>query len=74
MSTDYSLACTHCHEVILKSMGDAVKVRSKVLLIKNNCTFAVCKGCNSEIPLPLRLDESLTKALRRGEPYLYLRK
>lgn len=49
-----------CNELILKSLeGEDMKIRSKVLIIKGDAVFAVCKGCSSEVRVPLKLDEEL---------------
>jgi RNase P subunit RPR2 len=71
------LACTNCHEVVVKSMNNEVKVRAKVILIRGNSTFAVCKGCDTELEVPLKFDLELAKSMTvedaRG-PRLYLKK
>lgn len=73
--SSYSLACSVCHEMVVKSVNEELKIRSKVLLVKDNNTYAVCKGCGSEIPVPLRLDADMAKSLstRKKEPRLYLK-
>ena len=49
-----------CNELILKSLdGENPKLRSKVLVIKGDSVFAVCKGCSAEVRVPLKLDEEL---------------
>lgn len=46
-----------CSEIILKSTEEGEsKIRSKVLVIKGESVFAVCKGCNAEVELPLKVD------------------
>lgn len=47
-----------CSEVVLKSHNGESKIRSKVLVIKDNSVYAVCKGCNQEVKLPLHVDEN----------------
>lgn len=42
-----------CSEIIVKSQGDSSKIRSKIIIIKNNQVFAVCKSCGREIAIPL---------------------
>ena len=37
-----------CSEVIIKSQDGVEKVRAKVLLIKGDRVFAVCKACNED--------------------------
>ena len=46
-----------CSELILKSVEDESKIRSKVLIINDLGVFAVCKGCNKEVKLPLQVDK-----------------
>ena len=47
-----------CNEIVLKSLdGEDSKIRSKVLVIKGTEVFAICKGCSSEVRVPLKLDE-----------------
>lgn len=55
MMTHYTCGCG---EVIIKSVGDLVKFRTKTVVIKGNQAFLVCKGCNSEVPIPLSFDRS----------------
>jgi len=51
-----TLTCS-CGELIIKSDGNGFKIRSKILILKDNSTsWAVCKGCNKEIPVPIRAD------------------
>lgn len=45
-----------CSEIVLKSMGLESKIRAKVLIIKDNQVFAVCKSCNHEVLVPLQVD------------------
>lgn len=68
------LACKSCHEVVIKSIGTEIKIRAKVLLIRDGNTFAVCKGCNAELAVPLRFDLDLAKSLLQSGPRLYLKK
>jgi len=68
------LACMKCHEVVVKGMGAEIKVRAKVLVVREGRTFAVCKGCNTELEVPLRFDLDLAKSLSQTEPRLYLKK
>ena len=55
-----------CSEVIVKSQGDTEKVRAKILIIKGNRVFAVCKKCNAEVPLPL--EKAAPVAVEKGKP------
>ena len=70
MRTDAKLLCA-CSEVVIKSRGDDEIVRAKILIIKGNQVFAVCKGCNKEVALPL--EKSVAKPEELG-PDLYLAK
>ena len=47
-----------CSEIVLKSVDGESKIRSKILVVKNDSVFAVCKGCNKEVKLPLVVDQS----------------
>jgi len=60
--------------MVVKSVDGEVKVRAKVILVRDDVTFAVCKGCGEELEIPLKFDEKLAKSLvnSRG-PRLYLR-
>jgi RNase P subunit RPR2 len=68
------LACTICHEVVLKGIGEEIKVRAKVILVRKGHTYAVCKGCGSELEVPFRFDLDLAKSLAQTDPRLYLKK
>jgi len=69
-----SLVCARCHEVVLKSINGVVKLRGKVVLFKDQQAFVVCKGCNTELPVPLKLDMKVAKALSESvSPLLYLK-
>lgn len=66
-----------CGEVILKSLDTDTKVRgAKVIIFKDDQAYAVCKSCNSEVKIPLRIDEDMLKSMsspvRRHMP-LYIR-
>lgn len=72
---DNALCCTKCGEVVIKSMGTSTKIRAKVLVVRDDQTIAICKGCGVEIPVPLKMDESMAKALERtAKLRLYVRK
>lgn len=47
--------CPHCPEVMVKSQGDVTKIRPKILIIKEDGTYGVCKGCSSEVKLPMTI-------------------
>lgn len=68
------LACSNCHEVVLKGMDSEIKIRAKVILVREDSAFAVCKGCDAELAIPLRFDQDLAKSLSQAEPRLYLKK
>ena len=63
---EVTLRCK-CDEVVIKSRGSDEVVRAKVLIIKGNQVYAVCKRCSYEVKLPL------TKSVDLG-PKLYLDK
>lgn len=60
-----------CSEIIVKSQGGAVKLRSKILIFKNNQAYAICKKCSSEVPVPVTLSKSLPDP--QAHPRLYIR-
>ena len=51
-----------CGEVIIKSGADT-KVRSKILVFKEDGAYAVCKSCDNEVRVPLHLDSDLLKSM-----------
>lgn len=56
--------CPRCSGVLVKSLGDEVKIRGKVLIIKDDQCHVVCKNCNAEVPINMRVNqEELTKSL-----------
>lgn len=75
MNNNVFLACSKCHELIIKSVDGQLKLRSKIILISEDETAkAVCKGCNTEIPIPLKLDTDMVKSMaQEGSPKLYLK-
>jgi ribosomal protein S27E len=52
-----SLCCANCGEVVLKSVNGELKMRSKITIFKNGGAYAVCKGCSTEIQIPVSIDE-----------------
>lgn len=42
-----------CDEIIVKSDRGVTKIRSKILLLRDNKAFAVCKGCGTEVQIPI---------------------
>ena len=47
-----SIVCK-CSEIIMKSQGETDKIRAKILLVKGDGVFAVCKKCGDEVQVPL---------------------
>lgn len=70
------LACSTCHELMIKSVNGQLKLRTKIVLLSEDGEArAVCKGCNTEIPIPLKLDTDMVKSMAKGNsPRLYLSK
>lgn len=58
-----SLCCANCGEVIIRGYSEGIKVRSKVTIIKATGAYAVCRGCNEEVPIPLKADVGLAKSI-----------
>jgi hypothetical protein len=52
-----------CGEVIVKAIGSDTKIRAKILVCKEDAAFAVCKSCDSEVQVPLSLNEDMLKSL-----------
>jgi hypothetical protein len=50
------LLCMHCDEVLLKHMGDQIKLRGKIIIFRDNEAFTVCPGCRSEVQVPVSID------------------
>ena len=57
-----------CSEIVLKSVGTETKIRSKILVIRDNCVYAICKGCNNEVRVPLCIDSD------KVNPPLFIKK
>lgn len=70
---DYLLCCHDCGEVVIKDNGYEAKIRSKVLVVKGDNAYAVCKSCGADVCVPLQLDHDVMKSLRRN-PRLFLKK
>lgn len=63
--------CPRCSDIIVKSLGGEVKIRGKVMIIKDNQCLVVCKGCNTEVPINLPVDQdALTKSLKPFPLYI----
>lgn len=75
MSNTVFLACSNCHEMVIKSVDGEIKMRTKILLIsEEKGARAVCKGCGDEIPIPVKLDVDMVKSIaQERSPSLYLR-
>lgn len=44
----------NCGEVLMKSQNDEIKIRGKIVLVKDDgLTYTVCKSCHKEVELPL---------------------
>ncbi len=68
MSFHSLVNCPKCSEVILKSMHGQVKLRAKVAVFEDGECLAVCKGCNTEVAVPLMLDhESISKSMTEAK-------
>jgi len=67
-----TLTCPSCGDHILKTSDQSVKVRGKLLVFKSGRAFAVCKSCDSEVEVPLRIDDELCKAMVQKNPPLYV--
>lgn len=60
MAVNKEICCPSCSEVIVKSMnGSEIKIRSKVTIFRDNDCYAVCKGCNAEVAIPLKIDQEV---------------
>ena len=42
-----------CDEIIMKSEGEIKKIRSKIMILRDNNVYAVCKSCGTEVQVPL---------------------
>ena len=75
MNDTVFLACSNCHEMVIKSVNGEIKMRTKILLLsEEKGARAVCKGCGEEIPIPVKLDVDIVKSLAKEKsPPLYLR-
>lgn len=50
-----------------------MKIHAKLILVKGDDVYAVCKGCGSEIPIPMKVDTDVAKSIsKKSEPRLYL--
>jgi len=63
------LISCRCGEVILKSLDVDTKVRGvKVVVFRDDGAYAVCKSCNAEVKIPLRIDTDLLKSMSSSSP------
>jgi len=69
---NHLIHCT-CGEVIVKSTGSDTKVRAKIVVFKDNNAYAVCRGCDHEVKIPLQIDSVMLKSMSSHVP-LYVRK
>ena len=70
---EFLLSCYKCGELVIKDTGTEAKIRSRVLIIKGDAVIAACKGCGTEIAVPLKLDNDMMKSLRNN-PRLFIAK
>jgi len=56
---EIDLDCPHCRGNIVKSYGDTVKMRSKLLKWERGGMFAICKACGTDVPIDLELMKSI---------------
>ena len=68
---DQTLMCSKCDEVVVKRKGSVTKIRSKVLLIKGGQTLAVCKGCGTDLELPVTIE--LSTLVNKSVSRLYIK-
>lgn len=52
MANQRNIVCI-CDEIIMKSDNHVGKIRSKVLILRGNDVYAVCKSCGIEVQVPL---------------------
>ena len=69
---NHLIFCT-CGEVIVKSLDNDAKVRAKIILFREDQAYAVCKSCNTEVKIPLRLDTDMLKSLSSKRVPLYVK-
>lgn len=70
------LSCTKCGELLVKSLGNEVKVRGKVFIFRDNKSYTVCKGCGSEVQVPVLLErgETVQSLLSKSNTGLFVKK
>lgn len=57
-----------CGEVIVKSLGPDTKIRAKILVFRDTTAYAVCKSCDSEVQVPLQINEEMMKSMASSPP------
>lgn len=65
-----SFSC-RCGEYLVKSFSDdgsSYKLRGKLVIMKGHKLYSVCKGCNTEVELPLDV------TIRINNPKLFIKK
>lgn len=53
------LDCPECGTNMIKSYQDEAKLRLKMVIWNKHGMFAVCKGCNHEVPIGPELIKSI---------------
>ena len=66
------LFCPSCGEVAVKESALEAKVRGRVLVIKGENAFTICKGCSKEVRVPIKFDHTLMKSLHSSQPRLFI--
>lgn len=61
-----------CDTVLLKSVDGETKLRCKVLIFKGDKAYAVCKGCDTEVQVPLKVDTEMMKSMNTTSSSLKL--
>ena len=59
---NHLISCS-CGEVIVKSLDADTKIRAKIVVFRGHDAFAVCKACNTEVKIPLRIDTDMLKSM-----------
>lgn len=65
-----------CGDAIVKSQSDETKVRAKIVVFRDDKAYAICKSCDAEVEIPLRIDEVMLKSMSstsRHAPRLYIK-
>lgn len=59
MSKELCLDCPACKASIVKSYGDAVKMRTKLIKWDQGGMYAVCKACGTDVSISVDLMKSI---------------